>query len=533
MTNNLTANTPLSDINTNINNSEQAKALPVSSLTFGLTDKIPVLNYLVTSERVGWYRTIMRVFAQRHRELYRYQLTAQEIWEEVRRHFDPDYTLEKCQTDLRVLEEWGNLLTTYDSSRHTSIASFRSPALLYQATPLAIAIEGFLEEQRRLGSMAGALRQGDLAHLWDMLQSLDQLLKAANPDTPRLAEEWRRLFELFNTMAREAAQYLANITSSARQPRAGLEAYQSYKRSVVEYVTNFGQALAHYSLLFRHKLKEWFETDRHTALLEAIADHLHPPGTGQENMPPRATLLKEATNQLNALVSWFSAGYSADIFRRSAATEVEKVVRRAEQLASASRPNANYASDLDALARRMLEAVQPEESNQLLLVAFGHALPGHFPESMSRSTGTTGLEPAWQEAPSVNAVLREIGRARGDKTPELPINANHEAEKALIEQLQQARLEEQARFSALFAAGSLDLAEIMVGSAAERNAILAVVRGCLRDSQRLYRAPDGSTIALVNPDEINYGLLKAPDGAILMPRYRLERIEKKTKAAQR
>src|SRR5215218_3501456 len=181
MTTNLSGNT--APTNKNI---DQDTAATSSGLVFGLTDKIPVLNYLVTSERVGWYRTIMRVFAQRHRELYRYQLAAQEVWEEVRRQFDPEYTLEKCQFDLRSLEEWGNLLTTYDSSRHTSIASFRSPALLYQATPLAIAIEGFLEEQRRLGSLSGALRQGDLAHLWEMLQSLDRLLNTANMDSRRL-----------------------------------------------------------------------------------------------------------------------------------------------------------------------------------------------------------------------------------------------------------------------------------------------------------------------------------------------------------
>lgn len=507
----------------NDNQSDLPGSVQVSVTTFGLTDKIPVLNYLVTSERVGWYRTIMRFFAQRHRELYRYQLTAQEIRDEVRQQFDADYTLEKCQTDLRSLEEWGNLITTYDASRHTSIASFRSPALLYQATPLAIAIEGFLEEQRRLGSVAGALRQGDLARLWEMLQTLDKMLRRHHPETLLLAEEWRRLFELFNTMAREAAQYLANITTGTRKSRAGLEAYQSYKRSVVEYVTNFGQALAHYSLLFRHQLAEWQETERHLTLVEAVADHLHPPGAAPENVPPRPALLKEATNQLEALVTWFSPGYSADIFRRSAANEVEKVVRRAEQLASSARPNANYANDLDALARRMLEAVQPEETSQLLMVALGHALPGHFSESLARPTGTTGLQPSWQEAAGVGVVLREIGRARGDKTPELPINSNHAAEKALIEQRRLARQEEIARFGALFGEGPLDLAEIRLANTAERDAVLNVVRGCLRNGRHRYLAPDGSIIILLNPGETGYGLLKAPDGAILMPRYRLVR----------
>ncbi len=497
-----------------------------ASLAFGLTDKIPVFNYLVTTERVGWYRSIMRVFARRHRELYRYQLTAQEVWEEVRQGFDPDYTLEKCQTDLRSLEEWGNLITTHDASRHTSIASFRSPALLYQATPLAIAIEGFLEEQRRLGSMSGALRQGDLARLWQMLEHLSQLIAQTEPDTRLIAEEWRRLFELFNTMAREAAQYLSNMIAGARLPRPSLEAYQNYKRSVVEYVTNFGQALAHFSQLFRSRLKEWFVSGQYEVLVEAVAANLQPPGTEPEKILPHSTLVREAGNQLNAVVSWFSAGSNADVFRRSAATEVEKVVRRAEQLAAAARPNTNYAADLDKLARRLLEAVQPEESSQLLLIAFGHALPAHLPESLARPSTTSGTRPAWEEQPAVTPTLKEIGRARGEKTPELPINANREAEQTLIEVRRLHRQEELARFSTLFAMGTLDLAEVILKSASERNALLLAVQNCLRDSRHQYRAPDGSIIRLLNPAEKNYGLLRAPDGGVLMPRYRLARQEK-------
>ena len=504
-------------------NSEDLK----SSLNpaFGLTDKISIFSYLVISERVGWYRAIMRFFTKQHHQFYRYQLTSQEIWDEVRQQFDPEYSIEKCQADLRSLEEWGNLITTHDTNRHTSIASFRSPALLYQATPLAIAVEGFLDEQRRLGSMSGALRQGDLARLWQMLQQLDKLI--AQPDTRLIAEEWRSLFELFNTMAREAAQYLANMTANARLPRPSLEAYQSYKRSVIEYVTNFGQALTYYGQFFRNQLKAWFDNGRHEILIEAVADHLQPPGTELEKSLPRPTLVREAANQLNALVHWFSAGSSADSFRRAAATEVEKVVRRAEQLAATTRPNTNYAADLDKLARRLLEAVQPEESNQLLLVAFAHGLPGHLPESLARPSGTSGTRPDWQEAPSVTPSLREIGRAlRIDRTPELPTNSNRAAELVLIEQRRLQRQAELAQFAALFETGILDLAEVFLNSITERNALLGAVQNCLRDSQHQYYAPDGSIIRLLNPAEQNYGVLKSSDGGVLMPRYRLVREEK-------
>src|SRR5436305_6811489 len=175
---------------------------------FNLTDRLPIFTYLVNSNRIRWYRVIMRVFLQRHRELYRYQLTSQEIRDAVRAAIDPEYTLDQCQNDLAALREWGNVTTIYDSSRATSIASFLTPALLYQATPEAIAIETFLDEQTRAHSGKGALRQGDLPHLWRSLQQLDEDLQVSlsEPTAARsgeIAEEWQRAFEIWSTMARE------------------------------------------------------------------------------------------------------------------------------------------------------------------------------------------------------------------------------------------------------------------------------------------------------------------------------------------
>src|SRR5438874_4620057 len=148
-----------------------------STSAFNLTDRLQIFTYLVNSNRIRWYRVIMRYFLQCHRELYRYQLTAQEVRDAVRASFDAEYTLEQCQNDLAALKEWGNVTTIYDSSRATSIASFLSPALLYQATPEAIAIETFLEEQTSANAAKGALRQGDLPRLWQSLLLIDERLE--------------------------------------------------------------------------------------------------------------------------------------------------------------------------------------------------------------------------------------------------------------------------------------------------------------------------------------------------------------------
>src|SRR5579859_7363004 len=180
------------------------------STVFQLTDRLPIFSYLTVSNRIRWYRVIMRFFFHSHRELYRYQLTAQEVRDAVRATLDAEYTLEQCQNDLAALKEWGNITTIYDSNRATSIASFLSPALLYQVTPEAIAIETFLDEQNRASMGKGSLRQGDLPHLWNSLQVLDGNITSLPLDLSpahgrEMAEEWQRAFEVWNTMAREAA----------------------------------------------------------------------------------------------------------------------------------------------------------------------------------------------------------------------------------------------------------------------------------------------------------------------------------------
>src|SRR5947209_13227232 len=270
-----------------------------SPSVFNLTDRLQIFSYLVNANRIRWYRVIMRYFLQSHRDLYRYQLTAQEVRDAVRSTLEPEYTLEQCQNDLKALKDWGNITTIYDSSRATSIASFLSPALLYQATPEGIAIETFLETQARASMGRGALRQGDLPRLWASLQQLDEWLRQphielASAHSREIAEEWQRAFETWNTMAREAAQYLANMTNAAQQGLSDIEAYQAYKAAVVAYVHGFAQALTQYSRHVRELLAEWSVTGKTARLIEIAAEHLDPPTPTMENRRTQEERTEEA-----------------------------------------------------------------------------------------------------------------------------------------------------------------------------------------------------------------------------------------------
>jgi len=512
---------------------EHSENIAAPSL-FNLTDRLQIFSYLVSSNRVRWYRVIMRIFFQRHRELYRYQLTAQEVRDAVRESLDPDYTLEQCQSDLTALKEWGNVTTIYDSSRATSIASFLSPALLYQATPEAMAIETFLAEQTRASAVNGSLRQGDLPRLWQALQMIDEALQLAPEELTltrgrEVAEEWQRAFEVWNTMAREAAQYLANMIGAAQQNHPELEAFQSYKAAVVDYVHGFAQALTQYGPRIRSQIAQWATTGLQERFIALVAEYLDPPAPTMENVRTEEDRLQDVRNQVDALANWFAPGKNADSFRRNALAEVDKVVRRAAALASATRPNANYATHLNTLAHQLLQAHDGESAQQIFSVAFANLLPIHTSEGLIGSFSATYDQEStsvWQEPADVTIHLRPVSRTnRSDPKLEEPIVDNRTIIRELLVQSEKRVQEQRERFGRLFVHASLDIGTIKTITAEDRNVLVEVIDTCLSNSAHQYRAPDGSLIVLLNPDEMAYTLLKASDGVLLLPRYRLERQE--------
>src|SRR4051794_9144641 len=127
----------------------------------------------------------MRAFFRRSHE-YTYRLTAQEIMEAVHTETRQEYTLDVCKRDLESLVAWGNLTVLPDMSRVTTIADFRSPILLYQATSEALEFEAFIEQHLHIGASEGGLHQGDLLHLLELLQRLDRRLQE---DQSLLTEE--------------------------------------------------------------------------------------------------------------------------------------------------------------------------------------------------------------------------------------------------------------------------------------------------------------------------------------------------------
>jgi len=370
--------------------------------------------------------------------------------------------------------------------------------------------------------------------MWSSLQQLDEWLRQlpvqqASVRGRDIAEEWQRAFEVWNTMAREAAQYLANMINAAQHGRPDLESYQVYKAAVVAYVHGFAQALTQYSRHVRELLAEWSVTGKTASLIEIVAEHLDPPTPNMENRRTQEERTEEASNQLEALTYWFAVGKNADSFRRNALAEVDKVVRRATALASAARPSANYAANLNSLAHQLLLAKDGEAAQQLFSVAFANTLPVHLPESLAGPPSATHKpdeRATWQEPATVRLRLRPVSRFnRGEPPLEDPIIDNRTLLRNLVAQ-HEAKLQERLqRFAHLFRNTLLDIGTFEIITPEDRAILTEVIDGCLGDTYNQYRVPDGSMVVLLNPEETSYTMLRSIDGILLMPRYRLQRVE--------
>ncbi|GCE10822.1 TIGR02677 family protein [Tengunoibacter tsumagoiensis] len=498
--------------------------------SFKPSGAITLFNYLTPiSDRVDWYRSIMRIFLQRSRE-YRYQLTAQDVLDVLRTEATHEYTLEACRNDLARLVTWGNLSTLYDTSRVTTIADFRSPVLLYQATQEALAIEAFLAEQARIGASEGGLYQGDLPRLWEVLERLDTWLQSERGSytTERyqeIAEQWRIAFTTWEKLTNDAAQYLGSMNRSSQQA-FDIDSFLIYKNIVVLYVQSFAQQLVEYSQSIRTLLADWTQSGKQALLVEVVS----------EAPPPSQTLVEhqelwheDVERQVSALLHWFAREMNVNMFLKAAHDAVDKVVHRAHMLATSMRPQTDYVSMLYSLGNRLLTTEDFTAAQMLFAAGFANTLPIHLPEGM---TGTpeiaerAGSRPTWQAPATVTRNLRPLYKGYVERTVEQPMRSNQSELAALRQEYEKQQQAQKVRFDRLFSRPILDLATLGRISPDERQMLVQIIDGCLCSATCEYSLSDGTVVTLLNRDEQHMVSLQARDGILTLPRYRLQLVAK-------
>lgn len=450
----------------------------------------------VSTERAPYYRRIMRCFLDAYEGYYQDELTAEQVTQALG-PWDSDYTVDRCRDDLEALCDWGNLVKALDiGDGQLTLATLSNPVAIYRATREALEVEKFLEELGRRVETEGALRHEDLLLLADSFAQLDALLdEAASSDLRRgeLTAVWRQTVGLFERIKDEARSFVVTLREATRASATDVAAYVAYRDAVTLYVDAFEHDLDRVSRRIRDYFRAWEEQGRETLLVEAIAEQLEGP-----TLKPRSPeeLREEAGNQVHRFRHWFASRSNAAGFSRAARDAVYTVILRAKLLIAMSRLQGSYLSDLDALARLVLDLPNVEAAASLVSLTFQLGQVPFLPQHLAEVDDAA--DPWADERPSMGIELVGVDHRRAPVVAQAdPVVRSPEATAARARRLLEERQTEDARLLRLFAFdGERPVHQIPLHEPGDCERLLHFYRACREDARGRQELPDGSTVSV-------------------------------------
>ena len=136
------------------------------------------------------YRPIIRLFYLNYEKL-KYWIYQEEVYEELKE--DPyfqEYTPEQCQQDLTALTAWGNLITTQDTRRVTTIEEFKNKKFRYQLSKATVEIERMVIRVENLFIESSSLEPTLLERIRMNLEKIPQM---QNEEPEKIYSWWNDL----------------------------------------------------------------------------------------------------------------------------------------------------------------------------------------------------------------------------------------------------------------------------------------------------------------------------------------------------
>ena len=478
---------------------------------------MPEANYLVGHPDGPYYRLIMRHFHERHREHAHY-VRSDEIVARVRETF-PEYDEASCRRHMDQLQEWRLVRVLPEQSRPATLLELRNRPRTYQAERVALQFEDL---RRRLEAESGAATLNPTA-LEQLVRRLEELatwvaeghVPGVPEDEPQTFERWRAAHAAFDAFARGVEDYLGDLPR--HRPREALD-YLGF--------LGYRDVLTRYLYGYAHRLFDRREYARHLLLTvrpaaDAIAQvigregarHVRADGT----TPDEAAEREEARREVEALYAYFAHGGDVDVLLDRAQGWVAEITRHARRLSEQNSGGTVRAGLLLELARRFVSCSDLPAAERLAQVAFGLTLPLHW----------KGVAPEPRDGspwvgPPVVVPLQAVRRGRRPRLPDQATADRTVEELALMLEEREERRRSALALARLFGLdGRLAFDGLRLDAGADRQRLLRLLyRALAQDGRTAVGYRDWSVI-VETPTQRELGALAAPDGELILPRFRL------------
>jgi len=368
-------------------------------------DELELLQVLkaATSEQATDYMTILSVFVAL-KERYEIQVRAERLVAELERiGHDPT----NLPTQLRQLQDWGNLTWTQDTTRVSRIDDFKRRRELWQLTAAGQAAHDAVVRVLGAAEHAGALQRTLFRELREHLGALATAVDDA--DAAAVYLRLRDLDSALRDLAANARDFHARIAELRREQEVDPERFLAYKAMLIDYLQEFLDDLVRWRVVIAQQVLDVESRD-----LDRVA-RLAAEGDDSRNIFGDDDLAQRWRDRWNGLRRWFVAAGDG---RRTGAEELSDattvairslmaLLRRLTE--SANRP-ITRASEMLVLAR-WFQRCTTGEAHELFDAAFGLGRLVHVnaaeadPEAVAPSV-------SWWDSPPVDipVTLRTYGK---------------------------------------------------------------------------------------------------------------------------
>ena len=478
-----------------------------------LVKPIHEVRYLV-AENVERYRVIVRYFFEEY-ESIKYWLYKEDVFDMMQAtgRF-PNYTIERCQGDLDVLREWGNLTAMQDTAKVRTIEQYRNKRYRYQLSEYTVEIERMILKLENLEVEGASLEPTLLERMHLELLRFPEILACSEHE---VNSWWRHVDNDFVRLNQNYQDYVRTLNSHKAEEMMKSEQFLFFKEQLIEYLHTFVKRLHEYGGLIAKHLEAHNYEENVAVLVEKIVEsELKTPRLDRPtNVDELQKIVERRWVNLN---NWFNGkGDVNELDRMYDITNdiIKKITRYAQQFGSLRHRNVNRKEEYRHISNIFAKCDDINEAHKLSANVFGAEFPFHLINLDPRDTDSIDSGVYDENPTKIRLESRsQMVRSKAIRTKMADVTADQRLARLAIEQKRQRDLE---ILQSYIVNGRIDFATLPLIDGYTRQVLLSWVSKASAQIDKRAKTDFGKSYRIEMPLASATCLLKCEDGNFTMP----------------
>ncbi|MFI3284439.1 MAG: TIGR02677 family protein [Erysipelotrichaceae bacterium] len=335
-------------------------------------------------ENTERYRLIIRYFFEQYENL-QYWLRKEDIYQMMSElSLFSDYGMDKVQSDLQKLAEWGNLLYVQDNSKVNTISDFKNKNFRYRLSPYSVEIERMTLKLENLEIKGASLSPSLLERIKNHILEIPTL----HDEPPiKVSGWWNSLSNDFMRLNHDYQDYISTLNSARADEMMKSTAFLLFKDKLITYLRTFVKILQENAIIIESVLVK-VQPDEIKCLLDKVLEYeLSIPR--MDNELNQEEFLSHAQLKYQSIYMWFvGEDGENEVHRLHNITNeiIRKITRYAMQITEMHHRGANRKEEYRKIASIFGQCENMEEAHILSSMVFGVEHTLHFKDLIARES---------------------------------------------------------------------------------------------------------------------------------------------------